>query len=674
VTNRVEIVVGAQDNSKLDLASLQQRLRDMGKMIETARVRVAGDKEAALAVERLALKMAALGRKSASPRIGLEGAARAEVDIAAVGVALDKLGDKSAAAEAKVGSSGSGLSGALSRLGRVLGGTGGVAAGALGLGLAGPLAAAGLAMGAFGAVAIPILSKVSQAQAKLTAAQAQYAKAATASGRATALKAEAAATAGLTDSQKGLMGQVGQLKSMWDRLENSMTPVVVGVASMALKLGTALMPAMDKLVPAGAKVIDAFLAPLTRLLASPMFATFITQMSTLAEQVAPMLGLQLTRLLVVFLAMFTQAGPAAVQVLNQLLPAIVDMASGLVPVVVLVTKAAASVLNWLAANHLLIPALIAVGAAVAIASGGLTLIIPAIALAAGGIVHLWQTSQRFRDIVTTVFSNVGQQLATFAGLWLDEWHFMSDSLLTAVHQVLVGVQGIARVMDLVMGTHLAAAVTTALRNLDGFHSGVDRVFNAAHSTLEGWKRDLAAMPRIVALKGDISDLTAKLGAARAQLRDPHLTATRRAVIQANIAQLLAAVARARAELAAVDGTVATTFVQTVMTGVPARGGGRAFASGGVTGAAGGGPRGNLTLVGEHGAELVTLPPGAMVHSNPDTQRMMDGGGYGPLEIRLIWDSSFTEAGLSPQMIRNIKASVRHLGGRGGGNVQIAFGN
>src|SRR5258707_15354899 len=35
----------------------------------------------------------------------------------------------------------------------------------------------------------------------------------------------------------------------------------------------------------------------------------------------------------------------------------------------------------------------------------------------------------------------------------------------------------------------SAAVTTALRNLDGFHSGVDRVFNAAHSTLEGWKRD-----------------------------------------------------------------------------------------------------------------------------------------------------------------------------------------
>src|SRR5258708_17196585 len=76
--------------------------------------------------------------------------------------------------------------------------------------------------------------------------------------------------------------------------------LVTGVQTCALPI--------YKLVPAGAKVIDAFLAPLTRLLASPMFATFITQMSTLAEQVAPMLGLQLTRLLVVFLAMFTQAG------------------------------------------------------------------------------------------------------------------------------------------------------------------------------------------------------------------------------------------------------------------------------------------------------------------------------------------------------------------------------
>lgn len=672
--NRVEIVVGSQDNSKLDLASLQQRLKDMGRMIETARVNVAGDKEAELAVERMALKLARLGRSAASPRIGLEGAARAEVEIAAVGLGLDKLGDKAVTASAKVGSSGSGLSGALSRLGKVMGGAGGVAAGALGLGLAGPLAAGTLALGAFGAVAIPILSKVTAAQAKLTAAQAQYAKATTASGRATALKAEAAATAGLTDSQKGLMGQVGQLKGMWDRLENSMTPVVVGVASMALKLGTALMPAMDKLVPAGAKVIDGFLTPLTALFASPFFGQFVTQMSALATQVAPILGQALTKLLVVFLQMFMQAGPAAVQVLGQLLPAIIDMASGLVPVVALVTKVAASVIGWLNANHLLIPALIAVGVAVALASGGLTLIIPAIALVVGGIVHLWQTSQVFRQIVTDVFAVVGYVVLSWAELVLNEFHIVVDGFLWAVHGMLVGAQLFARGFDAVFGTHTANAVTGALNSFDRFKAGVDHVFNAAHSTLEGWKRDLANMPRKVALEGDISDLTAKLNNAKAQLRDPHLTATRRAQVQANIAQLTAAIARARAQLAAINGTVATTYVVTQQ--LQARGtvpGGKVEHGGIIGAAAAGGMRNSLTLVGEHGAELVTLPPGAMVHSNPDTQRMLSGGG-GAVEIRLIWDSSFAEAGLSPQMLRNIKASVRQLGGRGPGNVQVAFGN
>ena len=69
--NRVEIVVGSQDNSKLDLEGLKRRLTDVGKMIETARVRVAGDKEAEIAVERMALKLAGLGKLAASPKIPL---------------------------------------------------------------------------------------------------------------------------------------------------------------------------------------------------------------------------------------------------------------------------------------------------------------------------------------------------------------------------------------------------------------------------------------------------------------------------------------------------------------------------------------------------------------------------------------------------------------------------
>jgi len=52
-----------------------------------------------------------------------------------------------------------------------------------------------------------------------------------------------------------------------------------------------------------------------------------------------------------------------------------------------------------------------------------------------------------------------------------------------------------------------------------------------------------------------------------------------------------------------------------------------------------------------------------------------GGSGGPMEIRLYLDHGFADAGLSPQMIRNIKATVRHLGGRGNpDSVQVAFGN
>lgn len=52
----------------------------------------------------------------------------------------------------------------------------------------------------------------------------------------------------------------------------------------------------------------------------------------------------------------------------------------------------------------------------------------------------------------------------------------------------------------------------------------------------------------------------------------------------------------------------------------------AFAHGGIRGAATGGLRGGMTLVGEHGPELVNLAPGSRVRSNPDTRRLLGGQG------------------------------------------------
>lgn len=61
-----------------------------------------------------------------------------------------------------------------------------------------------------------------------------------------------------------------------------------------------------------------------------------------------------------------------------------------------------------------------------------------------------------------------------------------------------------------------------------------------------------------------------------------------------------------------------------------------YAHGGVVGsAATGGVRSDFTMVGEAGPELLKLPPGSQVMSNPDTQRMTggQGGGWGgPMQL------------------------------------------
>jgi hypothetical protein len=91
------------------------------------------------------------------------------------------------------------------------------------------------------------------------------------------------------------------------------------------------------------------------------------------------------------------------------------------------------------------------------------------------------------------------------------------------------------------------------------------------------------------------------------------------------------------------------------------------AHGGITGAAAGGVRGRLTMVGEHGRELVNLPPGTRVHGNADTERMLGrgGGGRGVLVI----DSSGA-SGLEALFFRWLREKIKS---DHGGDVQAALG-
>jgi len=77
---------------------------------------------------------------------------------------------------------------------------------------------------------------------------------------------------------------------------------------------------------------------------------------------------------------------------------------------------------------------------------------------------------------------------------------------------------------------------------------------------------------------------------------------------------------------------------------------RAYAHGGITGAAVGGPRGGWIMAGENGPELINLAPGAQVHSAPDTQGILAGGGGADVVV------SFERTG--DQLIDSIMDAMR----------------
>lgn len=96
------------------------------------------------------------------------------------------------------------------------------------------------------------------------------------------------------------------------------------------------------------------------------------------------------------------------------------------------------------------------------------------------------------------------------------------------------------------------------------------------------------------------------------------------------------------------------------------GAGHAF--GGIVGAATGGPRSGLIMVGEHGRELIQSSPGSRVYSNPDTERMLRSSDS-------AWARTTLEVvGGESEVVELFTKVIRHIVRiKGGGSVQQAFG-
>jgi hypothetical protein len=88
-----------------------------------------------------------------------------------------------------------------------------------------------------------------------------------------------------------------------------------------------------------------------------------------------------------------------------------------------------------------------------------------------------------------------------------------------------------------------------------------------------------------------------------------------------------------------------------------------LAHGGTVGqAASGGIRGSLVKVGEHGRELVRLPVGSTVFSNPDTERMLGQGGGGTARVVIEYRGGSGMTGLDHLFWTWMQRSVRIQGG------------
>lgn len=167
------------------------------------------------------------------------------------------------------------------------------------------------------------------------------------------------------------------------------------------------------------------------------------------------------------------------------------------------------------------------------------------------------------------------------------------------------------------------------------HAMADKAFDFGES--------LDRANKVRRLDADISSWEFKLQRAREQLKKT-TDQKAKAKLEADISDLQNKIQAAQSRLNELNGKTVRSYVYTIYqdihTSLDQRKKRHGLAHGGVRGlsaAATGGARNNMTLVGEQGPEIVNLAPGSRVRSNSDTRRILrqgdqEGGAGFTLEI------------------------------------------
>jgi len=212
-----------------DVMALARRLDELSKKSATARVDLAGDKEALAQLDKLDLKLLTTGRRVVDPKITLDGAAKAQAEIAGLEISLTKLGATSADTTASVGSGAGGLAGPAG-MGALIG---------AGVALAPVMATVAVGVGGFGAAA--------------AGAVAPIVKAAGATG------GLAANMAALDPEQRKLAKSVLVLQDEYHAFSKSLEPQVLDVFGTGIRTAGHLMHDMQPIAAAAGKALDSML-------------------------------------------------------------------------------------------------------------------------------------------------------------------------------------------------------------------------------------------------------------------------------------------------------------------------------------------------------------------------------------------------------------------------------
>jgi len=557
----------------------------------------------------------------------------------------------------------------LASLGKMVG----ILSGASGLlSMVGPIGAVGVAFGAFGALAAPTLIKVKDAI--------------TATGT-----AGKKAWKDLDPTERGIADNIKDLEKNFDNLSKAFAPTVEGVLKLASGVAQDLFPAMKVLAPVGADLATDFLDPLGKFLQSQEFHGFVTDFADLAKEAGPGLATTLGDIGTSLSKLLIALGPNGVKAIDNLGPALANLISnGAEPL----AEDFSDVFNWIEdiAKHPLTAQVAAglVGALVALkALKTIKIGVQLVGAAAQWISKIFSSGsgttaeigasamQTAADTMLTASENMQRAADTMVGADTAGGRAAAGGAAAgdiAAGDIAGGAAGATAIgAGAAVGSAALAGVALGIylkKFIPQMNARVQTLWNAGISPKMYGAQQMAAQ-LTVNVKGNITDLQTKLAEAKKLLTDPNLTKTQTAQLKADISQLEAQIAKARAELDALNGKTAYTYVITSAVSAGGHGPGHPLthAAGGVIGgAASGGARNNLTMVGEYGPELVSLPTGSYVHSNPDTQRMLRPGGSGGDTYVFNFPNY---VGSSEDLIRVIRKNVRT---KGGGNVQAAFGS